>query len=164
MNYFALFTDLVQVRKIKGTSSSRKRLVKKVQDLTPTGQKIYKAYKKAKQEADILRRAKTALKFTKEESFEKLTQNLNPYAKKIINMQINLCTKKSKGRRFSTEEKLIALAVMKQSPKAYKFLQRIFILPSRSTLNKMVSKLDLQTGICPQVFDMLKKEVGIISV
>lgn len=135
--------------------------MKRVKDLNKTGQEIYKAYRKAKQQTNFMQRAKAAIKLSKKKIFEKFTQNLNPFAKKIINMQINLCTKKKKGRRFTREEKLIALSIMKQSPKAYRFLHRIFILPSRSTLNKMVSQLNIETGICPQVFDLIKKEVSI---
>ncbi|KAG6461627.1 hypothetical protein O3G_MSEX012752 [Manduca sexta] len=146
--------------KPRNVKASRKRLLKKVADLTPTCRMIYNEYKKAKQQTDFYRRAKKALRFNKEKSFEKLTENMNPYAKKIMKMQINLCTKNKKGRRFTAEEKLIALSIMKQSPKCYRFLHKIFILPSKSTLNKMVSKLNITTGICPQVFELMKKEVS----
>ncbi|CAH2992232.1 unnamed protein product [Chilo suppressalis] len=143
----------------KKTKVSRKRMVKKVKDLEPSCQMLYKEYKKAKKLAAFHQRAKQALKFNKEKCFEKITKNMNPYAKKILKMQINLCTKRKKGYRFTTEEKLIALSIMKQSPKCYKFLHKIFILPSRFTLNKMVAKLNIQAGICPQVFNLIKKEV-----
>lgn len=137
----------------------RKRLITRLKDLSPTCQSIYKEYKKSKQQADFHRRAKRALKFNKKMSFEKLTNKMNPYAKMLMRMQINLCTKDKKGRRFSTEEKIISLSIMKQSPKCYRFLQKIFILPSRSTLNKMVAKLNIHTGISLQVFELMKKEV-----
>ncbi|CAG5055695.1 unnamed protein product [Parnassius apollo] len=35
-----------------------------------------------------------------------------------------------------------AMAIMKQSLKCYRFLQRIFILPSKYTINKMIAKLN----------------------
>lgn len=133
-------------------------MVAKVKDLTPTGQILYKEYKKAIKQ-NFYQRARKASTFNKENYLEKLTRNLNPYAKKILTMQLKLCTKQKKGRRFSLEEKMIALSIMKQSPKCYRFLHRIFILPSRTTLNKLVSKLNIQPGICPQVFELLKKEV-----
>lgn len=69
-----------------------------------------------------------ALRFSKEKAFEKLTYGMNPLAKKIMWMQISQCTKKAKGRRFTEEEKLIALSIMKQSPKCYRFLHKIFFL------------------------------------
>ncbi|XP_041968497.1 uncharacterized protein LOC121740625 isoform X2 [Aricia agestis] len=139
--------------------SGRKRIIQALNKLTPTCKLIYKEYTKAKNQADYHRRAKRAVKFAKEHSFEEMAEKMNPYAKKIFEMQINLCTKKKKGRRFTLEEKLITLAIMKQSPKCYRFLHKIFILPSSSTLNKMVSRLKIEAGINPQFFTLMKKEV-----
>ncbi|CAH2062492.1 unnamed protein product, partial [Iphiclides podalirius] len=64
-----------------------------------------------------------------------------------------------KGRRFTLEDKLLALAIMKQGPRCYKFLQRIFILPSATTLKKLVKKLNVQPGLNPQIFECIKNEV-----
>ncbi|CAG9133341.1 unnamed protein product [Plutella xylostella] len=153
-------TGYHKVRHMKAPKPSRKRLIRKLKDLTPTSRIVYKEYIKAKRQTDFLRRAKRALKFSKDKSFEKLAQNMNPFAKRIMKMQITLCKKKKKGRRFTNEEKLIALSIMKQSPKCYRFLHKIFVLPSRSTLNKMVAKLKVETGISPQVFALIKKEVA----
>ncbi|KAL0870915.1 hypothetical protein ABMA27_004745 [Loxostege sticticalis] len=102
---------------------------------------------------------KRALKFSKTENFEKLTCNMNPIARKILWMQVHLCTKKTKGRRFTDEEKMIALAIMKQSPRSYKFLRRIFILPSGRTINKLISNLKVDSGINSQIFRAIKTEV-----
>ncbi|KAL4708922.1 hypothetical protein ACJJTC_014950 [Scirpophaga incertulas] len=134
-----------------GPVKSRKHVVRKVTDLTPLGQIIYKVYKKAMQQYVMLKRAKRALKFSKTVAYEKLCNNMKPYAKKIIEMQMNLSIKK-KVIGFLCKKKLIALSILKQIPKGHQFLRKIFILPSKSTLNRMVSKLNIQTGICPQVF------------
>ncbi|XP_063361838.1 uncharacterized protein LOC134650837 [Cydia amplana] len=106
-----------------------------------------------------MKRAKRAMKFSKTQCFEKLAANLNPLAKKMIWMQITQSNKKRKGRRFTDEEKMISLAIMKQSPKGYRFLQQIFILPSRNTLNKLTSTLNVQPGINVQIFDAIKDQV-----
>ncbi|XP_049877377.1 uncharacterized protein LOC126374703 [Pectinophora gossypiella] len=153
-------TPVQTTLQVSGSVKLRKRVISKVKDLTPMGQKIYDAYQKAKRQADYFQRAKDAAKFSKGQAFEELTKNLNPYATKIILMQTRLCTKRKKGRRFTTEEKMIALAIMKQSPKGYRFLHRIFILPSKTTLNKMIEKLSIHTGISSQVTGLIKKEVG----
>lgn len=58
------------------------------------------------------------------------------------------------------DEKVICLSIMKQSSKCYRFLSKIFILPSKSTLNEMIANLIIEPGINPQVFNLLKKEVG----
>lgn len=91
----------------------------------------------------------------------KYTSKMSPVAKKIFWMQIKQYAKKIKGRRFTNEEKMIALSILKQSPKCYKFLQRIFILPSKNTLNKMISKLNVLPGINKQIFDTIKQEVNL---
>lgn len=74
-------------------------------------------------------------------------------------MQVKLCTKAKGGRRFTLDEKMIGLAIYKQSPKSYNFLKKIFILPSKTTLKKMISHLDIEAGINPQIFGLLKDQV-----
>ncbi|XP_041975781.1 uncharacterized protein LOC121730708 [Aricia agestis] len=140
--------------------AGRKRIIRSINKLTPTCKIIYKEYTKAKNQADFYRRAKRAQKLNEGNAFQKMIDGMNPYGKKIIEMQLNLCTKKKKGRRFTLQEKLVALAIMKQSPKCYKFLHKIFILPSSSTLNKMVSRLKIEAGINPGFFGLIKKEVS----
>lgn len=117
----------VPVNKIKNMKPVRKRLFNKLKDMTPACQSIYKEFVKAKQQNNYYKRAQKALKFQKDKCFEKLTKNMNPYGKKILKMQINLCTKQKKGYRFSTEEKLIALSIMKQSHKCYKRLRQSYM-------------------------------------
>lgn len=121
--------------------------------------KLLNEYQKAKKQLTYANRVKRALKFSKTENFEKLTCNMNPIARKILWMQVHLCTKKTKGRRFTDEEKMIALAIMKQSPRSYKFLRRIFILPSGRTINKLISNLKVDSGINSQIFRAIKTEV-----
>lgn len=90
---------------LKTKARARKRIINKIKDLTPTGKVIYKEYQKAKDEANFLKRARRALKFSKDKSFEELTKEMNPFAKTIMKMQINLCSKSKKGRCFTEEEK-----------------------------------------------------------
>lgn len=103
-----------------------------------------------------------ALKVSKEDIFQQLATGMNSVARKFLWMQIKFCTKKQKGRRFSLEEKVIALSIMKQSPKCYRFLQRIFILPCKTTLNKLLSNVNIEAGINPQVFNVITQEVCIL--
>ncbi|CAG9782443.1 unnamed protein product [Diatraea saccharalis] len=128
--------------------------------VTPRCHQILMEYKKAKKQLNFAKRAKKAIKFSKKENFEKLTSKLNPVAKKILWMQINQSTKKTKGRRFTDEEKMIALAIMKQSPKSYRFLRRIFILPSVRIINKMITTLKMDSGINPRIFQTIKSEIA----
>lgn len=140
-------------------SVAKRRLIHKLKSLTPNCTRLYYEYVKSRKQLNFSQRARRAATFSKEKSFEKMTDKMNPLAKKIMWMQIKQCTKKQKGRRFTHEEKCIALSIMKQSPKCYRFLQRIFILPSKQTLNKMVTELNIGAGINTQIFETLKQEV-----
>lgn len=147
---------------LKRKKNTRQRLVHSVQALTPKCRKIYNKYLLSKKQLDFSKRARRAMEFSQTASFKKLTSKMNPVAKKIFWMQVQQCTKKVRGRRFSNEEKMIALSIMKQSPKCYKFLKRIFILPSKNTLNKMISNLKVLPGINKQIFDTIKQEVNLL--
>lgn len=138
---------------------TRKRIIQMQKALTPNCRKLYREYVISRKQLEFSHRARRASKFLKNKTFEKLTEKLNPLTKKIIYMQIKQSTRKTKGRRFTNEEKLIALSIMKQSPKCYKFLHKIFILPSKSTLNKMISELNVEVGINEQIFKAIMQEV-----
>lgn len=148
---------------IRNEIQKKKRLVRTIESLTPKCTHLYKEYRKARKLLNFNIRAKKALRMTKEHSFEKQISAMNPLAKKLLLMQVRPWAKKVKGRRFNLQEKLIGLSIMKQSPKAYKFLQRIFILPSMTTLKKTVQKLNVTSGINPQIFQSIKEEVCIFN-
>ncbi|CAK1593889.1 unnamed protein product [Parnassius mnemosyne] len=137
----------------------RSRLLPKISSLTPNCRRMYKEYRKSRRQLDFRKRTQRALKFSKDQSFLNMTKNMNPLAQKLFWMQIKQANKNIKGRRFSDEEKLIALSILKQSPKCYRFLQKMFILPSKTTLNKVVASLDVTSGINLKIFEALKLEV-----
>ncbi|XP_046141602.1 uncharacterized protein LOC123987764 [Osmia bicornis bicornis] len=61
------------------------------------------------------------------------------------------------GRRFTEEEKVLALSIYKQSPKAFRYLSKLFLLPSIETLRKLLSHIPLRAGICDNVFRELEE-------
>lgn len=130
--------------------------------MTPNCRKLYKEYNKAKRKLDFCKKTKKcAIAYSKERSFEKMTKGITELGKKIMWMQVKQSKKKSKGRRFNHEEKLICLSILKQSPKCYKFLQKIFIMPSKITLNKFVSGLKMDAGIYFPIFQAIREEVNM---
>lgn len=139
----------------------KRRLIKNVKALTPRCKLLYNEYKKVRNQKDYNTRVKRALAFSKSECLEEVLNKMNPLSRKVLSMQMKLCMKKKMARRFTTEEKLIALSIYKQGPKCYKFLQKIFILPSKSTLKNLISQLNIGTGINPQIFDLIKNQVNI---
>lgn len=81
---------------------------------------------------------------------------LNKRAKVFLQMQLKMVRKKKMARRFTNEEKLLALMFMKQSPKCYKLLETMFALPTKRTLNRLAQKICFEPGINPKVFKYVK--------
>lgn len=95
--------------------------------------------------AHAKRRLKEALRFS--ESKEYIASKVNNMSLNFINSQLRLQSKQSRGRRFSIEDKIFALSLMKQRPKAYRLLKRTFALPSRRTLMALLSRVPIYCGI-----------------
>lgn len=64
-------------------------------------------------------------------------ENCTSTAKLFMQIQCRENKKIIKGRRFTIEEKILALSIMKQSPRGYRFF-RIVIVPAPQTLIKLV--------------------------
>ncbi|KOB65014.1 hypothetical protein OBRU01_23343 [Operophtera brumata] len=86
-----------------------------------------------------------------------MIDNTPRMAKILTMMQFREMKKKEIGRRFSVEEKIIALSIMKQSPKCYRFLRKIFILPAAQTLTKLLNKANIKPGINKKLFCAAEK-------
>lgn len=63
------------------------------------------------------------------------------------------------ARRFTMDEKLMALIIMKQSPKCYKLLETMFALPNKRTLHRLSEKISMKPGLNPQVFEHIQNTV-----
>ncbi|KAH1021550.1 hypothetical protein HUJ04_011049 [Dendroctonus ponderosae] len=72
--------------------------------------------------------------------------------------------RKSRGRRFTLDDKIFALSIYKQSGKGYRFLSKIFSLPSRKTLVKVLRKIPFHFGINPDIFNHLNERVRKLTV
>lgn len=72
-------------------------------------------------------------------------------------MQIRNVLKGKGGRRFTENEKNLALAIYKRSPTTYRFLTDIFILPSVSTIKRNLGRIELDTGINSNISQLLKE-------
>jgi hypothetical protein len=74
-------------------------------------------------------------------------------------LQIRKTSKLSRGRRFTIYEEMLSLSMYKRSPKCYRMLSKLFTLPSKRTLNTILSKVVISTGICPSIMSVLKENV-----
>ena len=151
---------------LTGTSRrvSRRRMVKSVNNLSPKCKKLYRKCVQIIKSKRLLmynveQKLEIAKKLSEENSFDELVKNMTPQAKTFLHMQISQNNKHIKGRRFTNREKLLALTIMKQSPKAYKLLQKIFILPSKRTLNKFLQNLTIEPGLNIHIIKQLQEYV-----
>lgn len=78
-------------------------------------------------------------------------------------MQFREIPKKKMARRFTQKEKLMALSLYKQGPRAYRWLSKIFILPSPLTLSRLISMASIKPGINKKIFRQLKHRAEKMS-
>ncbi|KAI4455615.1 thap domain-containing protein 9 [Holotrichia oblita] len=137
--------------------------VTRKQQLTPKSRKLYHIATALQRTArrldyeniDLKQRVELADNFIKSEEF--MHTVVNDVAAKFIMSQIKLQKIKPRGRRFTLDDKLLALSIMKQSPKGYRFLQKVFALPARKTLNKLLHQVPFYCGINGSIVNSLKR-------
>lgn len=131
--------------------------------LTPKASKLYKVVKDLRRCARKLEYSKATKKSILQSAAEQncilLRKNINVTTANFFNSQMKMQQKKKKGRRFTVDDKIFALSILKQSPKCYKLLQRTFALPSRKTLLTLLNKVPFNCGINQQIFKSLEKDV-----
>lgn len=92
----------------------------------------------------------------KENSFPEV----NSFTNNFISSQLRLQKRSKKGRRFNTDDKILALSVYKRGPKTYKLLRKIFALPSRKTLMQLLQRIPFDSGINEAVMESLKQAIS----
>lgn len=121
-------------------------------------QHLCKKLKKASgSKASFKKRLFLAKEFMKDKNVEANLAQLNKMSAQFIRSQIREVGKNPKSHRFTADEKILALAIYKQSPKTYRFLANIFTLPSKGTLNNFLKKVKFEPGINENIFLVLKK-------
>lgn len=108
-------------------------------------------------------RLKKALKLSENITFQRCLQKFTTLAALFTVMQFREVSKTKMGRRFTKEEKIMALSLYKQGPRAYRWLSKVFILPSPITLSRLISRAGLKPGINRKIFQQLKKRVDSMN-
>lgn len=131
--------------KYKGNIPRNINVRRKV-DLTPKKGRLYDTLNEAKKNDSLLIHRNIAFK-TRLLHAEKYMADhkhsllkLNDITCNFIESQLRTQSKKARGRRFSLNDKVFALSLFKESGKAYRLLQKMFALPSRSFLMKLLKK------------------------
>lgn len=104
-------------------------------------------------------RLSAAEKFTDEYLCDKLSDKMSAAASLFMRLQIRETKKQSRGHRFNLDENMLSLSLYKRSPKCYRLLSKLFTLPSKRTLNTILSSVTIPTGISPLMMKVLKENV-----
>lgn len=89
-----------------------------------------------------------------------LSSKLPPEQFQLVRLLLRNAGKACQGRRFSFEDKTMALAIYKQGPKCYRHLRSMFGFPSKQTLNKHSAKIRFQEGVSPKLMQLIKDSVA----
>lgn len=79
--------------------------------------------------------------------FKYISSKLSAEQADFLKMQLRNAGRKKRGNRYTFEDKCMAIAIYKQSPKGYRFLSRIFNLPSKQTLYRHTAQIRFDTGV-----------------
>ncbi|KAB0800837.1 hypothetical protein PPYR_06576 [Photinus pyralis] len=93
------------------------------------------------------------------EGFQKIMSQVNNYTHQFILSQIRNQERALKCRRYTLEDKILALSLYKASGKGYRLLSKIFALPHPRTLSKLLQKIPLQPGINEIIFKSLQENI-----
>lgn len=104
-------------------------------------------------------RLKKALNLSQNLTFQAALEKFSAFAFIFTKLQFREIKKKKMGRRFTKKEKIMALALYKQGPKAYRWLWNVFVLPSPLTLSRLLATAALKAGINESIFKNLKMRV-----
>jgi hypothetical protein len=135
-------------------------------DLTPRCKKFYKTvvesatkvYRLQSKIKDFKSRLANAENFADGVSFQHFSE-LNAPTQTFFLQQLRTQKLPPKGRRFSLEEKILALSLLKASGKGFRLLSKLFVLPSRRTLTNLLNQLPYRPGLNQHVFNALKQSV-----
>lgn len=97
------------------------------------------------------------------ENGELLEKRVNKTTFRFLISQIQMQQKEPKGRRYGIDDKVFALSILKQSPKSYKLLSKVFALPSRMTLLNLLSKIPFGCGLSKAIMDSLQESTSKMS-
>lgn len=75
----------------------------------------------------------------------------------FFSSQIKMSQRKKKGERWTENDKLIALSIYYQSPKAYRFLCKLFRLPTTRSIRRWVEGINITPGFHVQTIELLSK-------
>lgn len=102
----------------------------------------------------------TSLKTLMNTKEYEILNSLNKQSSNFVHAQLKNVGKKRKGWRFTNDQKILCLTILKTSPKCYRLLRKIFTLPSKQTLMKTINKFPFNVGLNSNVMKCLQNTVA----
>lgn len=91
--------------------------------------------------------------------FERLLDHVNPLTYNFILSQVRTQKQHPKARRYTLQEKILALTILKASGRGYRLLSKMFTLPSKKTLTELLRQLPFPCGVNKGLFESLQEPV-----
>ncbi|XP_053989864.1 uncharacterized protein LOC128882310, partial [Hylaeus volcanicus] len=154
----------------KGLKGDILKMIRSSNLTKPRKLKIYKAVARILKSARQLRRRRSSVRqrigkieHLVQTGFHQVLESLPTPLHAMLLAQMRNADKQKSARRFTEEEKILALSIYKQSSKAYRYLAKLFLLPSIETLRKLIPQIPLKAGICDNVFEELKQQCELFT-
>lgn len=160
-------TILIFIAKKKRFGILQQVGVTRKNDLTPRCKKFYRAVAEwGKKTAslqhklhNVRARLRNATKVVEEGNLSAIMDCVNATTYTFIMQQLRTQQQKPHARRFTLDEKILSLTLLKSSAKGYRLLSKIFCLPSQRTLTNLLNKIPFGPGINYQMFSSLQVAV-----
>ena len=94
---------------------------------------------------------------------QSLSSTLNVNTSRFLAFIVRNSKHEPQGRSWSYKENVLAVSILMCSPRSYAFLQSLFSLSSRRTLQSLLNTVQFRTGINAHVFSVLKENVQTMS-
>lgn len=140
---FVFFFNLLSGRTFKKDKEVLVHLLKKV----------------TKKKENYAARLKKANVLSENATFQNVLKKFTSLAVIFWTMQFREVGKHKMGRRFTEQEKIMALSLYKQGPRCYRLLSKAFVLPSPLTLSRMIALADIRAGVNTKLFNVMLKKV-----
>lgn len=139
-------------------------------NLTPGIHKMIKSLKtaegKLKKIMDLRSKDKSNLRSArrlfKDSNFlvTQMTRKVSHTFQALLKSEIRNHGRKKQGKRWTLDDKTLALSLFKRSPKCYRFLRKLIELPSPRTLQRTLAYMVLEAGPNEAINELLKESVG----
>ncbi|KAG4078421.1 hypothetical protein HA402_013132 [Bradysia odoriphaga] len=156
-----------EFEKFKMEAAEDKRKIRELEnELRVYKQRLIQTERKLTSKNDKLGKAREKLKTTKlnrNNVFRYLRTVFCEEQLAFFNMQLRNEGRRPAGRRYTAEEKSLALILYKHSPKNYRFMRKIFTLPDKRTLGRHSAQLMFRTGVNSKIFELIKEKADAMT-